>query len=94
MPSFDGYLIAPSPNSNKDIFYAKYSSGGELQWLKKSGGEYDENVNAIAIDGFGNIYATGFFRGISFFDEQYLQSYNYSNINLSGEDIFLLRIFE
>ncbi len=94
MPSFDGYLIAPSPNNNKDIFYAKYSSGGELQWLKKSGGEYDENVNAIAIDGFGNIYATGFFRGISFFDEQYLQSYNYSNINLSGEDIFLLRIFE
>lgn len=94
IPSFEGYLLPPTPNGNKDIFYAKYSSGGELQWLKKSGGEYDEAVNAIAVDAFGNIYATGFFRGISFFDEQYLQSYNYSNANPSGEDIFFLRIFE
>lgn len=93
-PSFEGYLLVPSPNNNKDIFYAKYSSGGELQWLKKSGGEYDESVNAVAVDGFGNIYATGFFKGISFFDEQYLQSFNYSNVNPSSEDIFLLRIFE
>lgn len=93
-PSFEGYLLPPTPNGNRDVFYAKYSTTGELLWLKKSGGEYDENVNAIAVDAFGNIYATGFFRGISFFDEQYLQAYNYSNSNPSGEDIFLLRIFE
>ncbi|MER0439995.1 hypothetical protein [Emticicia sp. W12TSBA100-4] len=93
-PSLDGYMIVPTPNYNRDIFYAKYSTGGELQWFKKSGGEYDESVNAITVDGFGNLYATGFFRGIAFFDEQYLQANNYSNINPSGEDIFLLRIFE
>lgn len=93
-PTLDGYMIVPTPNYNRDIFYAKYSTGGELQWFKKSGGEYDESANAIAVDGFGNLYATGFFRGISFFDEQYLQANNYSNNSPSGEDIFLLKIFE
>lgn len=93
-PSYEGYIIPVSSGTAKDIFYTKYSSSGELLWLKKSGGEYDDGVNGIAVDRFGNIYATGFFKGVAFFDDAYLQNYNYSNVNYSGEDIFLLKIFE
>ena len=93
-PTFDGYVVIPAAGSTKDAFYAKYSSGGEIQWVKKSGGEFEDGANSVAVDGLGNIYATGFFKGIAFFDEQFLQSYNYSINSNSSEDIFLLRIFE
>ncbi|MCF0069547.1 SBBP repeat-containing protein [Dyadobacter sp. CY261] len=42
-----------------DVFFAKYSSDGALQWMQ-SAGESDADVGRdVAIDGLGNIYVTG-----------------------------------
>lgn len=47
-----------------DIAVAKYrASDGAHQWSKRFGGAYDDNGNAIAVDGTGAVYLTGYFRG-------------------------------
>ncbi|WP_299461803.1 RHS repeat-associated core domain-containing protein [uncultured Microscilla sp.] len=51
-----------------DLFVAKYSSAGQLQWAKKAGGNLDDYGNNIDVDAAGNVYVTGFFKGIATFD--------------------------
>ena len=45
-----------------DIFVAKYDAGGMLLWATRDGGEYDEYGLAIAVDGSGSSYVTGYFQ--------------------------------
>ncbi|MBL7909877.1 MAG: SBBP repeat-containing protein [Bacteroidia bacterium] len=55
-------------NSNGgDIFIRKYDIGGTLQWEKMISGAYSENGECIVYNN-GNIYLTGYFRGIVDFD--------------------------
>jgi hypothetical protein len=42
-----------------DIFVAKYSGSGVLQWVQSAGGTSFDFGNAIAVDGSGNVYVTG-----------------------------------
>jgi hypothetical protein len=44
---------------HSDAFVAKLSQSGELFWISYIGGEREENINDIALDDAGNIYATG-----------------------------------
>lgn len=48
-------------NGNYDLLIAKYDNSGNPIWAKSFGGAYDDNANAIAIDGSGNVYITGYF---------------------------------
>ncbi len=48
------------PGSSKDVFVAKYDSSGNALWAVNAGGNGYDYSNAIAIDGFDNIYITGF----------------------------------
>ena len=43
-------------SGNKDIFVAKLDSNKNVLWVKKSGWPDIDNVNAITVDGSGNIY--------------------------------------
>jgi hypothetical protein len=43
-----------------DIFIAKYSSAGSWVWSKTIGGSGYDQGNAIAADGSGNVFATGY----------------------------------
>jgi hypothetical protein len=43
-----------------DIFIAKYSSAGSWVWSKTIGGTGYDQGNAIAADGSGNVFATGY----------------------------------
>jgi hypothetical protein len=52
----------------KDAFMVKYSSSGVLQWVKQFGGSLDETMHSIKINGSGEIYAAGVFRGTADFD--------------------------
>ena len=53
---------------DSDIFIAKYDASGSLAWAKSIGGTgFDEGVS-IAVDGDGNVYATGEFMYIVDFD--------------------------
>lgn len=73
-PGPDDYKLAGSFYG--DSFLAKYDSGGNLVWAVKFGSTSDR-PNSLALDGEGNIYVTGFFRGKADFDpgqdSKYLQ---------------------
>ena len=57
-----------SSNGNVDIFFSKLNSGGGFIWAKRVGGPNSDIANAIKVDPSGNIYSTGFFRGVVDFD--------------------------
>lgn len=68
----------------QDIFVAKYNNLGNLQWIEQIGGTLDEEVGGIGADSLGNIYVTGAFRILAFFDSQMFTS--------NGEaDLFLVK---
>ncbi len=46
-----------------DIFVAKYASNGTPLWSKRIGGTMGDVGKAVAMDGSGSIYVTGYFRG-------------------------------
>ncbi len=52
----------------KDNFIAKYTSSGDLLWVKKIGGAMDDDLITFTLDAAGNIYATGRFRDSVDFD--------------------------
>lgn len=43
----------------KDIFYAKYGTGGQLEWVKTIGGQADDKCHHIRVDKSGNLYLSG-----------------------------------
>ncbi len=54
----DGLLTAVT---GADVFVAKYDPNGNYRWAKSMGGGADDQGLAIAADGNGNVYATGYF---------------------------------
>lgn len=51
-----------------DMFMLKLDASGNFMWAKTMGGMFDDNLRSIALDGTGNIYATGSFAGMMDFD--------------------------
>src|SRR5262249_43134544 len=60
-------LIAPGNNCCPDMFIAKYDASGALQWAKQAGGIANDVGEAIAFDGSGNSYVTGYFQATATF---------------------------
>lgn len=81
------YLTA---ENNWDIFFAKYDLNGSFIWAKRIGSTSTEACTGITGDNFGNIYATGYFKGSVDFNPDggvsNLTSTNFSN------DIFLCKL--
>ncbi len=50
-----------------NAFLAKYDPTGALQWVKSSGGDYDDVGWSLALDNAGKIYMTGEFIGYDIF---------------------------
>ncbi|MCX6351285.1 MAG: T9SS type A sorting domain-containing protein, partial [Bacteroidetes bacterium] len=72
-------------NGYGDFFIVKYSSRGQMEWVKFAKCNYYDIVEGIITDKTGNVYATGAFRGDSIlFDSIKLlhskSDYGYSNI--------------
>lgn len=57
-----------SSSGGNDIYIFKLNSSGNFQWAKKMGGSETGYGADISIDGYGNIYTTGFFLGTADFD--------------------------
>ncbi len=84
------YVTGVSEGSGTGDDYAtiKYNSSGVEQWVAKYNGpgNYDDGAYAIAIDGLGNVYVTGFSYGSG-------TSYDYATIkyNSSGAEEWVAR---
>ncbi len=52
----------------EDIFLAKYSPSGDLQWAKRWGGPDSDLVNELVIDAAGNVFVSGTFHDTIDFD--------------------------
>lgn len=48
---------------DKEIFVARYTAAGQLSWVKRYGGNWDESIGKCTIDKNGNIYIVGQFQG-------------------------------
>jgi uncharacterized delta-60 repeat protein len=60
----NGGLNGNTQAGGNDLFIAKYSSAGALQWLKQKGASTQETrANAVALDTSGNSYVGGYTAG-------------------------------
>jgi hypothetical protein len=59
--------ITIDDNGTEDVYIAKYSTAGILQWVSTGGGAGADFSDALAADADGNVYATGYFSGTATF---------------------------
>ncbi|HEV7347167.1 SBBP repeat-containing protein [Telluribacter sp.] len=74
---------------SKDIFICKYSTEGNVNWVKAAGGNSVEGGNGITLDINGDIYITGQFYETISFESNFLTSQGLGDIfiakyNLNG----------
>ena len=51
-----------------DVFVSKLDAAGNFLWAKAMGGTNFDSAKAVAVDGAGNVYTTGYFVGTADFD--------------------------
>ncbi len=74
---------------DRDIFVAKYTTGGSLLWAHRFGGVESDEANEVVVDGGGNAIVVGRFRRTIDIDPGAAQQLKISN----GEsDIFVLKL--
>ncbi len=68
------------PNNNNDYITIKYNPSGETLWARyyNGPGNSHDYANAIAVDGSGNVYVTGYGNGTSGNDNYLTVKYNSS----------------
>jgi hypothetical protein len=88
--SFEGTATFNTTNitsaGGKDIFIVKYTSGGLIGFMTKSGGPLDDEGKGVVADATGNLYVTGYFSGGVNFGTTPLTS------NSDSKDIFLAKL--
>lgn len=74
--NFDGTNITSA--GAEDVFVAKYTTAGALDWVSSAGGAGADIGNGIAVDNSGNVVVTGEFKGTSTFGANTITSTNNS----------------
>jgi gliding motility-associated-like protein len=84
-----GTTTLTSLGGSIEAYISKLDPAGNLVWAKAVGGVSDEQGNSIALDGSGNIYVAGIFRGTADFDPGPGTSSLTPN---GGYDVFILKL--
>ena len=71
-----------------DLFVARYSSEGALDWMMYSGGRGFDAANSIAVDQEGYVYVTGYFETYAWFASTNNEEHAFSGASF---DLFLAR---
>jgi hypothetical protein len=72
-----GGALAGSHAGGRDGFVAKYSSAGDVVWIRQFGTPTDDQSTSVAADGLGNVFVAGITSG------------NLSGVNAGGRDAFV-----
>jgi Tfp pilus assembly protein PilZ len=72
---------------SSDMFLVKYSSGGDLLWVRQAGGPGTDHLSNMAMDGLGNCFLTGNIGPNSLFSGGGLVK----TLSVSATDMFLAR---
>ena len=67
---------------SSDVFLAKYTENGDLQWVRTNGGTTVDVATSVGTDLNGKVFVSGYFQGTTFFQ-------NFSQSALSYNDIFV-----
>ncbi|MCB0465464.1 MAG: SBBP repeat-containing protein, partial [Aequorivita sp.] len=86
-PSVDVYNLTSEGES--DIYISKLDRNGNFIWAKKIGSISWDVSTHMAIDNFGDVYVTGYFRGAPDFDPG-TGVYNLTSVGI--EDSFVLKL--
>ncbi|HEX8532251.1 MAG TPA: SBBP repeat-containing protein, partial [Cytophagales bacterium] len=82
---FDGVTLQNPSTIVNDLFIAKYSNAGTLQWAKQVGGSSYEGANAICTDPNGGVYVSGWLTtGKNYRDEQTAFSFGSVTVTVPG----------
>jgi hypothetical protein len=85
-PGADAFNLTTA--GSDDIFISRLDSSGSFAWAKSMGGSGDDEAYSIAVDAWGNVYATGDFQGTADFNRGAGGYYLNSN---GGYDCFILK---
>lgn len=88
--TFDSIILnVPATDIDDNGFVAKYNSSGKIVLVKYFGGNSEDRVFAVHVDGYGDMYATGSFKSATL----NLDNYTLQNIDPSQtrKDIFLAK---
>lgn len=67
---------------SSDIFIAKYTENGNLQWVRTNGGTTVDVATSVGTDLNGKVFVSGYYQGTTFFQ-------NFSQSALSYNDVFV-----
>jgi len=61
-------FVAAGNLGRSDIFLAKYTRSGNLEWARQAGNIYTDVATGVAVDNDGNVFVTGIFTSNVWFD--------------------------
>jgi uncharacterized delta-60 repeat protein len=76
---FCGYTV--SKDQSRNFLLGKMNNSGQIQWLSDTTGSLygsDEEANAMALDGFGNVYVSGYLKNSGKGSDIYLTKFSSS----------------
>ena len=79
-------------NGNKDLFIAKYSQGGVLNWVKNLGSVGDDMGTGVACDALGSVYLTATYSDSLRFITKAGDTVRYASTG--GKDILIMKFDE
>lgn len=72
--------ISVNSHGVSDILIAKTDDAGTYKWITHAGGPNDDRGKSVATDHFGNIYLTGYFTYLSYFDTTQILSHGFQDM--------------
>jgi hypothetical protein len=75
--------------SDSDGFVLALTESGDFNWARQLGGVDNDRIGAMAIDGSGNLYVAGEYRGPAVFGSFSLNSFS---VLTPGDDLFVARL--
>src|SRR5690606_23399248 len=65
-PQTNNHIL--TSNGGYDALVVKLNSNGSINWVRNMGGLADDYGLSLQVDNLGNVYSSGFFRGMADFD--------------------------